>query len=261
MELKFFKFEGTGNDFIIIDNRSKTFPKSKEIIAQMCKRRFGIGADGLILLEEDEGVDFKMVYYNSDGQESTMCGNGGRCIVAFARLLGIIDKQASFRAIDGLHKAWIIEDVVSLELNASSIPAKDENGYVIDTGSPHLVVPVDDPDEVDVNEVGRRLRHEPQYSGSGGINVNFMSKQGSNSIYVRTYERGVEAETLSCGTGVTASALVASQLYDIKDSVTVISKGGELKVGFRKTAGHIFENISLTAQTRFVFEGKYWVYQ
>lgn len=259
MDLKFFKYQGTGNDFILIDNRKTIFKKEKNLISQMCHRRFGIGADGLILLENDDEADFRMVYYNADGNESTMCGNGGRCIVAFARMLGLIDKNTTFRAIDGLHKAWIIEDVVSLELHVNAEAQKDSNGYFIHTGSPHLVIPVDDPEQVSVDQRGRTLRFDPCYQSSGGVNVNFMSAPVDHStIYVRTYERGVEAETLSCGTGVTAAALVASQLYDIENSVTVVTKGGVLKVGFSKN-GSTFEKVSLTGEAKFVFEGKYWI--
>lgn len=225
----------------------------------MCHRRFGIGADGLILLENDEEADFKMVYYNSDGKESSMCGNGGRCIVAFAKLLGLIDKNTTFRAIDGLHKAWIFDDVVSLELHVKAQPIRDSNGYFIHTGSPHLVVPVADPEQVFVEREGRILRYDPRYETTGGVNVNFMSVPNENlTIYVRTYERGVEAETLSCGTGVTAAALVASEIYGINESVTIVTKGGTLKVGFSKN-GNIFENVSLTGEAKFVFEGKYWI--
>lgn len=259
LKLKFFKFEGTGNDFIIVDNRSLTFPKSQNIIAQMCHRRFGIGADGLILLENSKDVHFKMVYYNSDGLESTMCGNGGRCIVSFAHMLGLIDKSAIFDAIDGRHKALVIEDVVSLELNVRSWPQKEEQGYFLHTGSPHLVIPVENPDKIDVESVGRSFRYSERFKKDGGVNVNFMSKPDQESkIFVRTYERGVEAETLSCGTGVTAAALVASLLYGLDDSVTVMTKGGELRVGFSKKR-QCFEHISLTALTRFVFEGKYYL--
>lgn len=224
----------------------------------MCRRRFGIGADGLILLENSESHHFKMVYFNSDGLESTMCGNGGRCIVAFAHMLGIIDKSAVFSAIDGDHKAWIIDDVVSLELNADSRPERDEVGFYLHTGSPHLVVPVQNPETIDVDKEGRKLRQQPRFAAGGGVNVNFMSAPDSDSkIYVRTYERGVEAETLSCGTGVTAAALVAAELYGIDDSVTVMTKGGELKVGFKKT-DQTYSHISLTAPAKFVFEGIYY---
>ncbi|GCD78235.1 diaminopimelate epimerase [Thermaurantimonas aggregans] len=259
MDIKFYKYQGTGNDFIIVDNRDETFKKEKDIIANMCHRRFGVGADGLILLENDDEVDFRMVYYNADGHESTMCGNGGRCIVAFAKMLGLIDKHTTFRAIDGLHKAWIIEDVVSLELHVKAQPLRDTNGFFIHTGSPHLVVPVSDPEQISVESEGRTLRYDPCYQTTGGVNVNFMSAPIENSkIYVRTYERGVEAETLSCGTGVTAAALVASEIYGINESVTVVTKGGTLRVGFSKK-GSTFEHVSLTGEAKFVFEGKYWI--
>lgn len=257
MALKFYKFEGTGNDFIIVDNRSLTFPKSRNIIEQMCQRRTGIGADGLMLLEKSEDAHFKMVYYNADGQESTMCGNGGRCIVAFAQMLGIVDKSAVFEAIDGKHKAWIIEDIVSLELNVRSLPRNDEHGYFVDTGSPHLVVPVENPEHIDVDREGRKIRYAQCFDKLGGVNVNFMSAPDESSrIFVRTYERGVEAETLSCGTGVTAAALVASVLYGINDSVTVMTKGGALRVGFSKDS-QTFDRISLTGPAHFVFDGNY----
>ncbi|MGK0639619.1 diaminopimelate epimerase [Schleiferia thermophila] len=258
MHIRFFKYQGTGNDFIIIDNRELTFPKTTELIQNMCHRKFGIGADGLILLENDEEVHFKMVYYNSDGRESTMCGNGGRCVAAFAKFIGIVDKRAVFRAVDGIHSAWIIDDVVSLELLDTSLPVKKDPGYYIDTGSPHLVIFKNDLDTIDVNLEGRKWRFDNTFENQGGVNVNFCSEPRGNTIYVRTYERGVESETLSCGTGVTAAALVTSYLYGINDSISVNTPGGDLSISFKRNSDK-FEKISLTGQAKFVFEGKYWL--
>lgn len=261
MYIRFFKYQGTGNDFIIIDNRKLEFPKKKEVIWKMCHRKFGIGADGLILLEDDEEVNFSMVYYNADGLESTMCGNGGRCIAAFAKLIGIVGEFAVFRAVDGIHSAKIVDDVVSLELLDTSLPVKQEHGYYINTGSPHLVVFKDNVNEVDVDAEGRKIRLDKTYASQGGVNVNFCSIssiKGQDAIYVRTYERGVEAETLSCGTGVTAAALVTAYLYDLKDKISVHTPGGQLSVSFKRRSDK-FEKISLTGQVTLVFEGKYWL--
>ncbi len=209
MHIPFFKYQGTGNDFILIDNRSGTITLSREQIAVMCHRRYGIGADGAMLLEKADGYDFKMVYYNADGGESTMCGNGGRCLVAFAHALGIINDKASFVAIDGPHIATINADrTISLHMQAVHGIDGGEGYNILNTGSPHYVAWVDDVRQVPVYTEGRRIRNLPQF-GPGGTNVNFAHTQDGD-LWVRTYERGVEDETLSCGTGVTAAAIAAT---------------------------------------------------
>lgn len=254
--MNFYKYQGTGNDFVMIDNREEIFPKNnKTLIAQLCHRRFGIGADGLILLENDPQYDFRMVYYNSDGRESTMCGNGGRCVVAFAKQLGIIEHKTLFIAVDGEHRATIEGDnYVHLQMkNVTEV--EEHKGYVfLNTGSPHHVQWVEEVDTVDVKDEGATIRYGKLYATQGGSNVNFVSK-GENGFKVRTYERGVEDETYSCGTGVTA---VAIALYHTKQtenqSITLHTRGGDLQVSFDKV-GEGYENIYLSGSAQFVFEG------
>nr|WP_314474687.1 diaminopimelate epimerase [uncultured Capnocytophaga sp.] len=254
--MNFYKYQGTGNDFVMIDNREENFPKNNKIlIAQLCHRRFGIGADGLILLENDPQYDFRMVYYNSDGRESTMCGNGGRCVVAFAKQLGIIEHKTLFIAVDGEHRATIEGDnYVRLQMkNVTEV--EEHKGYVfLNTGSPHHVQWVKEVDTVDVKDEGATIRYGKLYATQGGSNVNFVSK-GENGFKVRTYERGVEDETYSCGTGVTA---VAIALYHTKQtenqSITLHTRGGDLQVSFDRV-GEGYENIYLSGSAQFVFEG------
>ena len=254
--MNFYKYQGTGNDFVMIDNREENFPKNnKTLITQLCHRRFGIGADGLILLENDPQYDFRMVYYNSDGRESTMCGNGGRCVVAFAKQLGIIEHKTLFIAVDGEHRATIEGDnYVRLQMkNVTEV--EEHKGYVfLNTGSPHHVQWVKEVDTVDVKDEGATIRYGKLYATQGGSNVNFVSK-GENGFKVRTYERGVEDETYSCGTGVTA---VAIALYHTKQtenqSITLHTRGGDLQVSFDRV-GEGYENIYLSGSAQFVFEG------
>ena len=253
--MHFSKYHGTGNDFILIDNRAGNISLSKEEIAQMCHRRFGIGADGLMLLETFAGADFRMIYYNADGGESTMCGNGGRCIVAFAKSLGIIGTEASFIAIDGHHSASINDaGIVSLEMiDVDEI--SDLGTYVmLNTGSPHYVLWVEDAEHSPVLEEGRRIRNEAQFS-PGGINVNFVQRLSENRLRVRTYERGVEDETLSCGTGVTAAAIAAAGHTTGSFIYNIETPGGNLQVAFRKWAKNAAEDITLTGPATFVYEG------
>ncbi len=255
MEITFFKYQGTGNDFIMIDNRGLAFPKNDtSLIARLCDRRFGIGADGLILLEDDDSSDFRMVYYNSDGNQSTMCGNGGRCIVAFANRLGIIKSQTTFMAIDGLHEATITSATVSLRMKDVDEVKTGEGYFFADTGSPHHVILVDDCKKTNVKAEGSAVRYGGLY-GEAGANVNFVTPLSSDRFKVRTYERGVEDETLSCGTGVTAVAL--SMYQSGKTAAQRISlevEGGELEVSFTpKQAG--FTDVYLSGPAEFVFKG------
>ncbi len=252
--VNFYKYQGTGNDFIILDNRAKTFPKTNPaLISNLCHRNFGIGADGLILLENNEITDFTMVYFNADGKESTMCGNGGRCIVAFAHLLGIFKNETTFTAIDGLHHATIKDNIVSLHMiDVDTIQIK-ENYVFMNTGSPHHVEMVNDVETYDVYANGNRIRNKTY--GEKGANVNFTEQVNQNTFKVRTYERGVEDETLACGTGVTAVAIAMHKTKKTKQTHIVLPvQGGELAVSFTCENGH-YQNIYLTGSATFVFKG------
>ena len=232
MKLTFYKFQGTGNDFVMIDNREKTFDeKDTKLVAFLCDRRFGIGADGLILLENEEGVDFKMVYYNSDGNESSMCGNGGRCLVAFASYLNIINDKATFNAVDGLHHATISGDIVSLQMKDVSEIKVKPNASFLDTGSPHHVQLVNNLKDFEVKTEGQKLRYGVY--GQKGSNINFVEPFDDETFSVRTYERGVEDETLSCGTGVTAVVIAMHAAGRVKtNTVKIKAVGGNLEINF-----------------------------
>lgn len=253
--LQFYKYQGTGNDFVMVDNRSNSFPKTDvEFIAFLCDRRFGVGGDGLILLEDDDLSDFKMVYFNADGKQSTMCGNGGRCIVAFARELGIIEDTATFSAIDGLHEAQIKKDEVVLKmLDVATI--RDLGKYLfLDTGSPHHVQQIEDLEGLDVKREGERIRYG--IYGKAGCNINFVHQITPDTFAVRTYERGVEDETLSCGTGVTAVALAMYHKKLAKTTeINVQAKGGELKVTFEQLENGKYTNIYLSGPAQLVYKG------
>lgn len=251
--LQFYKYQGTGNDFVMIDNRDLHFPKDNSLVEKLCDRRFGIGGDGLILLENDENADFKMVYYNSDGKESTMCGNGGRCIVAFAHFLYIFEEKCTFNAIDGLHEAEIRNGIVKLKMIDVENISKDGDATVMNTGSPHYVKFVEDVEDFEVYQRGYEVRNSPNYSREG-INVNFVEKINNEELFVRTYERGVEDETYSCGTGVTAAALTYLTDHD-EDSVKIKTLGGDLKV-YADKDGENFKNIWLEGPAKQVFKGK-----
>ena len=250
---EFYKYQGTGNDFVMIDNRNMQFTKYQEVIEHLCHRRFGIGADGLILLENDDAADFKMVYYNSDGRPSTMCGNGGRCVVAFANFLKIFDEHCTFTAIDGLHEAWIADGIVKLKMNDVQSIDNQEDYSVLDTGSPHFVQYVRELENMDVFTNGRNIRNSENFR-EHGINVNFVEKISEYEIFVRTYERGVEDETYSCGTGVTASALTLMQESGAGE-VKIRTLGGNLSVHAEKKASG-YSNIWLEGPAKQVFSGK-----
>lgn len=254
MSIAFYKYQGAGNDFVIIDNRLQTFPKGDFLlIARMCDRHFGIGADGLILLEESQEADFRMVYFNADGREGTMCGNGGRCIVSFANKLGLIKTKTSFLAIDGLHFAEVLDDGrVALAMNeVSAIEKITEGHYLLDTGSPHYVIVCDEMPG-DFLEDARRIRNSERFNREG-VNVNFIVIQ-EEKIHIRTYERGVENETLACGTGAVAAAAIARQL-NTYDHFLVSALGGDLDVyfdGFQSFAG-----VVLGGPAECIFYGKW----
>jgi len=253
-EIHFHKYQGTGNDFVMIDNRDFKFDRNDlETVNKLCDRKFGIGADGVILIEPDNEVDFEMVYFNPDGSQS-LCGNGSRCAVMFAQSLGIIESKTTFRAIDGLHEATIRGDQVHLLMHDVSGHQQVDNDYVIDTGSPHYIRYVDDVQALDIIEQGRSIRYSPQYEAEG-INVNFIHRFDDSTAAIRTYERGVENETLSCGTGCTAAALSLG-LNGAASPVSLKAVGGELQVAFEKQ-GEKFSNIYLIGPAKKVFEGTF----
>lgn len=259
MRIFFSKYQGAGNDFVMIDNRDSQFKDwmSTQNIAALCHRRTGIGADGLILLENDPTLDFRMIYFNADGSESTMCGNGGRCIIAFARHLGLIVNETEFEAIDGIHFGKI-ENVNQVHLSMHDVLSIEKSGqdYILDTGSPHYVrwseVPIE---EADITGIGKSIRYNERFREKG-INVNLIQETG-NQLWVRTYERGVEDETLSCGTGVTAAALVFAKEKGLtgKNIIDIVTKGGNLRVSFT-VEGEGFTNIWLIGPAQLVFKGE-----
>ena len=259
MKIPFYKYQGTGNDFVMIDNRkTKYLTKSDtSIVQKICDRRFGIGADGLILLQERVGYDFEMIYFNADGNESTMCGNGGRCIVNFARYLNIIESTGHFLAIDGPHDARVEkDDWVELKMSDVETVEKGDGYYLLDTGSPHYVIMVEDVDDIDVVENGQAIRYSKRFKKEG-VNVNFVEKT-KEGIIVATYERGVEDETLSCGTGVTAAAIsfYLEQQKETTLKVPIQTKGGELMVRLEAKENDSFQNIWLCGKAEQVFKGE-----
>lgn len=259
MKLTFFKFHGTGNDFVMVDNRDMLFSKNDtNLINRLCHRRFGIGADGLILLENPDNVgdDFKMVYFNADGNQSSMCGNGGRCLVAFARFLNIIKDSANFTAIDGSHSATIKDEIVSLKMQNVDATNFNEKTIFLDTGSPHHIIYTNEVGDIDIKKEGRKIRYSVTYEKDGGTNVNYVQTVDQNSFLVRTYERGVEDETYSCGTGVTAVAISSHAMgKTLSKEVLLKTPGGDLTVSFEEEKGHYF-NIWLKGPAEFVFKGE-----
>lgn len=257
MQIEFYKYQGTGNDFVMIDNRSEFFPKENvQLIAHLCDRRFGIGGDGLILLENDSDTDFKMVYYNSDGNQSSMCGNGGRCLVAFAKKMSVINNSCTFVATDGLHHATITENgLVSLQMiDVSNVKITPEYSF-LNTGSPHHVQLVDDLENYNIKDSGAAIRYGALY-GKEGSNINFVKQIDGNTFSLRTYERGVEDETLSCGTGATAAAIAMNATGKTNStSIHLNVEGGKLEVSFDKSDGK-FTNVFLIGPAEFVFKGE-----
>lgn len=257
MTIPFYKYQGTGNDFIILDNRNGTFDGLKQgDVATLCHRRFGIGADGLMLLNSHPDHDFEMKYYNANGLESTMCGNGGRCLVKFAYDQGIIKTTYTFLAIDGVHEAGIdMDGLVSLKMNDVREIRSQQGYYILDTGSPHYVAFTNRVMEMDVARRGREIRYSPLFEQEG-INVNFVEQaDDSGRITVRTYERGVEDETLSCGTGVTAAALLSHHNANGFNRVEVQTKGGRLSVEYDKR-GDEYTDIWLIGPAEKVYKGE-----
>jgi len=258
MELIFHKYQGAGNDFVMIDNRTNSISLSSTQIALICDRRFGVGADGLILLEDSENSNFKMCYYNADGALGSMCGNGGRCVVAFAKRLNLFSKSCIFEAYDGLHNAEVLENQnISLEMSDVTEISLHNKNYLLDTGSPHLVCFVDAVKELSIKEEGAKIRYSTSFSKQG-VNVNFAQIK-NGEIVIRTYERGVEDETLACGTGATATAIAAFYSGLItKSSIKLIALGGDLQVSFTKT-DNVFTNVKLVGGAEFVFKGNIYV--
>lgn len=257
-KIAFYKYHGTGNDFIIVDNRKGDFDgMGNSFVKHICHRRFGIGADGFMLLENSRKYTFAMRYFNSDGNESTMCGNGGRCIVAFAHRLGLIPdgELFEFEAIDGLHEAIYQPDFVQLKMIDVEGIREIANGYFLNTGSPHFVRYTDDLEAMDVFNLGRSLRNNKEF-GEGGCNVNFVTALSDGHISVRTYERGVEDETWSCGTGCVASVLADYNKNRKATSYQVNVRGGKLKVKFTPNGEQEFEDIWLEGPAMFVFQGE-----
>ena len=258
MNQKFYKYEGAGNDFILLDNRNKhlTFHHNPELVKKMCDRHFGIGADGLMILQLKDGFDFEMLYYNADGNPGSMCGNGGRCITAFAKHLNIIKDETNFLAVDGPHYAKISDknDWVSLKMIDVLDISVDNEAYVLNTGSPHYVLQVKDLANKNVFKDGAAIRYSNKYTGEG-INVNFVEDMGDN-YYVRTYERGVENETYACGTGVTAVAMAMAKMKNQKGAVrtSLTVPGGHLHINFNFD-GEKFTEVFLEGPATFVFGG------
>ena len=255
MKHTFYKYQGTGNDFVMIDNRNNIFDKTNiTLVSELCDRRFGVGADGLILIENHPKVDFEMIYFNADGSQS-LCGNGGRCAVAFAKYLEIIETETTFEAIDGVHYASIEGNEVKLKM--LDVPSVDTfaNHQFVDTGSPHHVEMRQNINTIDIRNVGASIRYGKPYNEEGA-NVNFVEKVNDEVFVVRTYERGVEDETLSCGTGVTAVALSMNYIGETeKNLITLKTEGGDLKVSFKKnTAG--YNDVWLIGPATFVFKGE-----
>ncbi len=258
MTIHFSKYQGTGNDFVIIDNRHEQFPKKDtKLVHRLCDRKFGIGADGLILLENHPTLDFRMVYYNADGRQSSMCGNGGRCVVAFAKALQIISTNTTFEAIDGVHHATIDDQgLVHLQMQDVYDITHGDAYTFLNTGSPHHVVVTPEVKKVNVKDEGAQIRYGKLY-GEEGANINFVEQRSSDTFAVRTYERGVEDETLSCGTGVTAVALAMYEMgKTASQDIALEVEGGGLRVTFDKNEEG-YNEIFLIGAATFVFKGEF----
>ena len=259
MKIKFYKYQATGNDFIIIDNRNQDINLTEENIRFLCDRHFGIGSDGLILLENSQEADFAMQFFNPDGSGGMMCGNGGRSIVRFAFDLGIIKISCSFIAPDGLHFAEINAENIKLKMVIPTLFQEFEDGYYINTGTSHFVSFENSVENINLLEKGRALRYDERFSPYNGCNVNFVEETSLNNIKIRTYERGVEDETLACGTGICAAALTYSiekQLSKGKHTINISAKGGELQVEFKKNNDNTFSAPYLIGEAKKVFGGE-----
>jgi diaminopimelate epimerase len=255
MELKFSKYQGTGNDFVMIDNRNGIFDhENHELIARLCNRKFGIGSDGLILIEDHSEHDFEIIYINPDGSKS-LCGNGSRCAVMFAHDINMIDYETTFLTIEGPLQAHIENKLVHLRMpDVTDIKVTEKEDLYLNTGSPHYVRFVENVESYNVLDTGKEIRQSTEFAPEG-TNVNFVQLKNKGEIFVRTYERGVENETLSCGTGVTASALAFGK-NSKKGEVKIMTLGGELTVRFDQFREGEFQNIYLIGPAEKVFEGR-----
>lgn len=252
MELNFSKYQGTGNDFILIDDRSETFPTSDQLVEKLCDRRFGIGADGLILIQNHPDLDYRMVYFNSDGSQS-LCGNGSRCGFAFAQALKIVGEEATFETTDGIHQIKMQDGKIHFQLfDVKRKEQLNEKEWFVDTGSPHHIVISSDVMDEDIVQKGRKIRNLPAYSRHNGTNVNFAQLL-HDGVKIRTYERGVEDETLSCGTGATAVGIMAGALGQ-ESPIRIQTMGGELSISFQRE-GDSFTDVWLAGPAEKVFEG------
>ena len=253
MSVPFYKYQGTGNDFVIIDDRQQQLAMPLDQLApRLCMRKFGIGADGLIVLQNHREYDFEMRYFNADGSQS-LCGNGSRCAIHLAQKLGVIQYQTTFLTTDGPHEAYIKADSIHLKMHDVAQLQRVGKDYFVDNGSPHYVKFVDELAPIAVSQVGPTICHSAPF-GKGGTNVNFVQQQADNALWVRTYERGVEDETLSCGTGAVAVALAATE-RGYKSPISIHTQGGRLEVHFESTPSHGFQNIYLVGPARMVFQG------
>ncbi len=255
MEINFSKYNGAGNDFILIDDRDSLINDNKSLINYLCDRHFGVGADGIIILKESNNCDFEILHYTSDGNLGSLCGNGSRCAVLFAYNKDIIGRKTVFNAFDGIHSAEILENgLIKMEMKLNSDIVNNSFGTFTDTGSPHLVIEKDDADKLDVYNEGRAIRYNDFYKKEG-VNVNFIEKISDDQFKIRTYERGVENETLACGTGSTASAICMNFLGRTKRSnITMKCKGGDLNVQFNLSERG-YQEISITGPAKLVYEG------
>ena len=257
MKIEFFKYQGTGNDFVILENRDHQYDTlTPKQVKHICNRRFGVGADGLMLLNNHAELDFEMIYFNADGNESSMCGNGGRCLVQFAKNQGMHKSIYQFMAIDGKHEADIdMQGIVRLKMQDVN-KVDYHSGYaILNTGSPHFVKFATNVEDIDVVTTGREIRHSKQFEKEG-INVNFVETTDEDGIFVRTYERGVEDETFSCGTGVTAAALMSAHNPMGFNRVEIRTPGGNLSVEYNKIDDEHFEDIWLCGPAELVYKGE-----
>ena len=263
--LRFTKMNGAGNDFILFDNRSGDIVLDRNQIALLCDRHRGIGADGILLLEKPtNSADFRMRYFNADGGEAEMCGNGARCFARFANKVGGQKEKISFETPAGVISAELKGDLITLRMTDPTdlrlnldlpMAAENKSVHFINSGVPHVVIAVAKIDDADVQRDGTAIRHHKMFSPNG-TNVNFIERHGPNKIAIRTYERGVEDETLACGTGIVASALIFAASEKSSSPITVLARGGdELQVGFEKVDGS-FRNVTLTGPAEFVFQGE-----
>ncbi|MEL6412601.1 MAG: diaminopimelate epimerase [Bacteroidota bacterium] len=257
MHFPFYKYQGTGNDFIIVDNRQGVLSGPMHpLIPKLCDRRLGIGADGLILLQNRSGFDFEMIYYNADGSQS-LCGNGSRCAVHLAHYLGIVDQEAHFWTSDGAHDALRQDGLIHIKMHDVTGVQSLQKAYFLDNGSPHYVAFVTALEAQDVAYQGSIIQDQPPFQKEG-TNVNFVQLAADNTLLVRTYERGVAAETLSCGTGAVASALVAATIHDYISPIPIKTRGGTLQVHFVRQPDGTFSNIALVGPAAMVFQGVYY---